>query len=44
MLIDSLALAVSYAWLCCGVLAILGLPVMFVVLWVTGTNRRRAGQ
>jgi hypothetical protein len=41
MLIDSFALAVSYAWLCCGVLVILGLPVMFVVLWVKGTNRRQ---
>jgi hypothetical protein len=44
MLIDSLALAVSYAWLCCGVVAIVGLPVMFVVLWVMGTNRRRTRQ
>jgi len=34
MLIDSLALGISYAWLAIGVLIGVGLPILFVVLWV----------
>ena len=40
MLFDSVALGLSYVWLCCGVLILLGVPVFFVLLWVSA--RRRA--
>lgn len=40
MLFDSLALFFSYAWLCCGILVFLAVPVLFVVLW-RASNRRR---
>jgi cytoskeletal protein RodZ len=35
-LFDSLALGLSYAWLCCGVVLLLGLPILFVALWTRG--------
>lgn len=41
MLMDSIALAVSYAWLCCGVLIVLAIPIFFIVLWVRGRNRQQ---
>jgi hypothetical protein len=34
MLFDSVALMASYAWLCCGGLIFLLIPVVFVALWV----------
>jgi hypothetical protein len=34
MLFDSVALGMTYIWLCCGVLVVLGIPVGFAVLWV----------
>jgi len=43
MLIDSLALGISYAWLVIGILVGVGLPILFVVLWVR-TRRRRSAQ
>ena len=33
MLIDALALVVARAWLCCGVIVILAIPILFIVLW-----------
>jgi hypothetical protein len=41
MLLDSLALGVSYIWLCCGAVILVGLPVVFAVLW-TASRRRRS--
>jgi hypothetical protein len=43
MLIDSLALGISYAWLFGGILLGVGLPILFVFLWVR-TKRRRSAQ
>ncbi len=43
MLVDSLALGLSYMWLCCGVLILVGIPVVFIVLWVA-SNRVRQRQ
>jgi hypothetical protein len=40
MLFDSLALGLSYAWLCCGVLILVGIPLIFIVLWVASRSRR----
>lgn len=41
MLFDSLALFLSYLWLCCGALIFMAIPVVFVVLWVASKNRRQ---
>jgi hypothetical protein len=41
MLVDSLALAASYLWLCCGVLLFIGVPVVFIVLWVASRRRNQ---
>ena len=43
MLIDSLALGISWAWLVLGILIGAGLPILFLVLWVK-TRRRRPAQ
>ena len=40
-LIDSLALGVSYVWLCCGVFLLLLLPAFFIGLWAWSRRRRR---
>ena len=42
MLVDSVALGLSYMWLCCGGLILLGIPVLFIVLWVASNRRRQA--
>jgi hypothetical protein len=42
MLFDSVALMASYAWLCCGALVFLAIPVFFVVLWVAARRRQQA--
>jgi hypothetical protein len=39
MLFDTVALAISRIWLCCGILVLLGIPVAFVVLWVASKRR-----
>jgi hypothetical protein len=39
MLLDTVALAISRIWLCCGILVLLGIPVAFVVLWVASKRR-----
>ncbi len=45
MLFDSLALGVSYAWLCCGIIFLLIVPLGFVALWTASKRRReREGQ
>ncbi len=44
MLFDSVALGVSYLWLCCGVLVFLGIPVFFIVLWVASNRRKQGGE
>jgi cytoskeletal protein RodZ len=41
-LFDSVALGVSYLWLCCGLFVFLLIPLVFVVLWVA--SRRRGQQ
>jgi hypothetical protein len=41
MLFDSMALGLSYVWLCCGVGFMLLLPLFFLALWVAVRRRRR---
>jgi len=41
MLFDSVSLFLSYAWLCCGVLVFLAVPVVFIVLWVASKRRQQ---
>jgi hypothetical protein len=41
MLFDSVALGISYLWLCCGVLVLMGIPVFFVILWVVSKRRQQ---
>jgi outer membrane biosynthesis protein TonB len=41
MLFDSVALGLSYIWLCCGVLVLFGIPAFFLVLWVAGRRQRQ---
>jgi len=41
MLFDSVSLFLSYAWLCCGVLIFLAVPLVFIVLWVAGKRRQQ---
>jgi hypothetical protein len=40
MLFDSVALGLSYVWLCCGVLVLVVIPLIFIVLWVASRSRR----
>ena len=40
-LFDSVALGVSYIWLCCGVLVFLLIPVIFIVLWAASRRRKQ---
>jgi hypothetical protein len=44
MLFDSVSLFLSYAWLCCGVLVFVAVPVVFIVLWVASRRRRQQEQ
>jgi hypothetical protein len=44
MLVDSLALGLSYAWLCCGVIVLLGLAALFAVLWAASRRRDGGGE
>jgi hypothetical protein len=41
MLFDAVALGLSYVWLCCGGLVVLGVPLFFLVLWVASKRRQR---
>jgi hypothetical protein len=41
MLFDSIALGLSYTWLCCGALVLVSVPIVFVVLWVASKRRRQ---
>ena len=41
MLFDSVALGLSYVWLCCGVLVLVGVPIFFIALWVAGRRREQ---
>jgi len=43
MLFDSVALAASRIWLCCGVLLFILVPIFFIALWVT-SRRHRQGE
>jgi len=43
MLFDSVALGLSYLWLCCGVLVMIGIPVAFVILWVASKRHLQEG-
>jgi cytoskeletal protein RodZ len=40
VLFDSVALGISYVWLCCGVLLLVSIPVLFVILWVVSKRRQ----
>ncbi|MCL7455027.1 MAG: hypothetical protein M8467_18480, partial [Anaerolineae bacterium] len=40
MLLDSLALGLSYVWLGCGVLVFMTIPVGFAVLWIASKRRQ----
>lgn len=44
MLFDSVSLLLSYAWLCCGVLIFVAVPVLFIALWVAGKRRQQPGE
>lgn len=44
MLVDSAALAFTYVWLCCGVLVLLSIPVLFLVLWAASKRRQQSGE
>ena len=45
MLFDSMALFLSYVWLCCGILLFIAVPLFFFVLWRTSASRQEeAGQ
>jgi hypothetical protein len=44
MLFDSVALGVSYAWLCCGVLFLVSVPVVFIILWVVSNRRKEQAE
>jgi len=41
LLIDSLLVYVAYAWLCCGVLIFIMIPIVFLLLYVWGAQRAR---
>ncbi len=41
MLFDSVALLLSYLWLCCGGLLFLAIPILFAVLWVASKRRQQ---
>jgi hypothetical protein len=43
VLIDSVALGLSYVWLCCGVLVVVAIPTFFVILWMA-SRRRQQGE
>jgi heme exporter protein D len=40
-LFDAVALGASYAWLCCGVITVLSIPVLFVILSVASRRRQQ---
>jgi hypothetical protein len=40
-LFDSVALGVSYLWLCCGVLVFLLIPIFFIILWLVSRRRNQ---
>lgn len=39
-LFDSVALGASYLWLCCGVLVLILIPVLFITLWIASRRRK----
>lgn len=41
MLFDSVALGLSYVWLCCGLLVLVGVPIFFIALWAAGRRREQ---
>ena len=41
LLIDSVLVYVSYVWLCCGVIAFVSIPIIFLALYVWGSQRSR---
>lgn len=43
LLFDSVALGLSYVWLCCGGLIIVSIVIFFVVLWISARKRQKAG-
>lgn len=40
-LFDSVALGVSYLWLCCGAIVFVLIPIAFIVLWVASRRRKQ---
>jgi hypothetical protein len=41
MLGDTVALALSRVWLCCGILVFLSIPALFLVLWAASKRRQQ---
>lgn len=44
LLIDSILVYISYVWLCCGVLAFILIPVIFLALYVLGIRRSSSSE
>lgn len=40
-LFDSVALGVSYLWLCCGAIIFVLIPIVFIVLWMASRRRKQ---
>jgi hypothetical protein len=41
LLIDSILVYASYAWLCCGILLFIFIPIAFIGLYIWGAQRRK---
>ena len=42
LLIDQVLVYVSYAWLCCGILVFVLIPIAFLGLYIWGAKRRKS--
>jgi hypothetical protein len=40
-LFDSVALGASYIWLCCGVVVLVLIPILFLALWIASRRRQQ---
>jgi len=43
-LFDSVALGLTYVWLCCGVLVMMGIPLAFIILWLASKRQRATAE
>jgi hypothetical protein len=41
LLIDSILVYISYVWLCCGVIAFISIPIIFLALYVWGSQQSK---